>query len=365
MKISIKTKPSPADQVRIAVTRKPKADKSGHALSTGCTLLNMALTGDPRRGFLTRHYYLLVGDSNSGKTFTSMTCFAEATQNEFFKNHRLIYDNIEDGMLMDVERLFGPEVERRLRPPAGSIEDPQFSETIEDFYYHVDDAIKKGKPFIYVLDSMDSLSSHDEQKKFDEQKTAHRAGKTTAGSYGDGKAKKNSGNLRKVLAGLRKTDSILIIICQTRDNLTGWGDPKSRSGGKSLRFYATTEIWTTPIGQIKKTVRGKERKIGIKVGIQTKKNRITGKLHEVETSIIPTYGIDDIGSCIDYLCSEGWWKKIKDSSNIKAGEFGTVSREKLVRIFDDGKFSTLRKEVAACWEAVEAACAIKRSARYG
>lgn len=333
-------------------------------LSTGSTLLNLALTGNPRKGFLTGHYFLLVGDSSSGKTFTSMSCFAEAARNPAFKNYRFIYDNVEDGMLMDVERLFGQGVAERLLPPSGTPDDPRFSETIEDFAYHLDDLAKKDKPFVYVLDSMDGLESHDEQKKFEEQKKAYRAGKDAAGSYGDGKAKKNSSLLRKAIKGLRKTGSILIIICQTRDNLTGYGPSKIRSGGRALRFYATTEIWTSVAGQIKKTIRGKERKVGIQVGIQTQKNRITGKLAEVQITIYPSYGIDDIGSCIDFLCSEGWWKKIKGTGNISAGKFGTVSREKLVRMFEGQGFKGLRKEVAACWRTIEEESALKRSPRY-
>ena len=356
-----------AEGVRESINRitvKKKEEEVGARLSTGSTLLNLALSGDSHYGFLGGHYYFLVGDSNSGKTFTSMTCFAEAAKNPAFDNHLLIYDNVEDGMLMDVERLFGKEVARRIRPPRGTVENPRFSEVIEELYYNLDDINKKGQPFIYVLDSMDGLSSHDEQKKFEEQKKAYEKGKEAAGSYGDGKAKKNSANLRKVLSGLRKTDSILIIISQTRDNITGWGDPKTRSGGRALRFYATAEIWTSPTGIIKKTIRGKERKIGIKITAQTKKNRLTGELHDIPMDIYPSYGIDDIGACVDFLVSEGWWKKDKDTTTIKTvGDIGEGTRESLIRRFDKN-ISPLRKEVAKCWKTIEEESALKRTARY-
>jgi RecA/RadA recombinase len=324
--------------------------------------------GNPYIGFLKGKYFLLVGDSSSGKTFTSMTCFAEATRSHVFKDYNLIYDNIEDGMLMDVETLFGKEVAKRLRPPAGTVDDPQFSETVEDFYYHLDDHAKKNKPFIYILDSMDSLTSQDEQKKFDEQKKAARAGKDVAGSYGDGKAKKNSANLRKILSCLRSTGSILIVISQTRDNLTGWGETKTRSGGKALRFYATAEIWTAPAGAIKKTVRGKERKIGQYIAIQTKKNRITGRLAEIQTAIYPSYGIDDLGSCIDFLVTEKWWSKNKHSGKIVAPTITDdegAGRDKLIRMCEEKEHhKTLIRSVKECWKQIDDDSALKRIPRY-
>lgn len=372
MKIKLKL----SKQVRHSIMAEPvehtgtkhEADLgAANGLSTGCTLLNLALSGHTRFGFLPGKYYLLVGDSNSGKTFVSMSCFAEAVKNPAFANHRLVYDNIEDGMLMDVEHLFGKGVVERLCPPKGTVDDPQFSENIEDFYYNLDDLAKKKKPFIYVLDSMDSLTSHDEAKKFDEQKKAHQAGKDAAGSYGDGKAKKNSANLRKILTNLRDTGSILIIISQTRDNITGYGEPKTRSGGRALSFYATVVFWTTLIGYIKRTVRGKERKIGTYVAIQTKRNRITGKLGEIITAIYPSYGIDDIGSCVDYLVSEKWWAKKKEGGQITAPGISDtpIGREKLIRMCQEkAQHHTLMREVRKCWNTVDEESSLKRVPRY-
>lgn len=336
-------------------------------LSTGSTLLNLALSDSPFGGFMKGKYYFLVGDSTSGKTFFSMTCFAEACQMPSFSEYRLIYDNVEDGMLMDVERLFGAEAARRVEPPASHEGEAVHSATIEEFYYHLDDAIKEGQPFVYVLDSMDGLSSDAEGTKFEEQKRAHRAGKDAAGSYGDGKAKSNSAGLRKALAGLRRTGSILIIIAQTRDAIgAGPFQPrKTRSGGHALRFYATAEIWTALGGKITKTIRGRTRKVGDKIKLNLRKNRVTGKLHEVWVELYPSFGIDDLGSCVDYLLQEGWWKKAKQT--IKAKEFGLeCTKDKLVREIEQSprKIRKLRRLVAKCWRDIEEACAINRQRRY-
>jgi len=173
------------------------------------------------------------------------------------------------------------------------------SHSIEEFYYHIDDALEQKKPFIYILDSMDSLSSKAEKDKFDETKMAYRKGKEVAGSYGDGKAKKNSTSLRQLLAPLQKTGSILIIINQTRDNLGFGFGKKTRSGGRALRFYATIELWSSVKRKLSRTIKGKKRQLGVECSIQIKKNRITGRERTLTLPIYHSFGIDDVGSCVN------------------------------------------------------------------
>lgn len=357
------------DDIQAVAKKKPKKKKQPtEFLSSGSTLLNLACTNNPFGAFAKGKYTYFVGDSTSGKTFLSMTCFAEALRSPEFKDYRLIYDNVEDGCLIDLEKLFNKKVANTVEPPAGTKKDPTYSTTIEEFYYNLDDVIIKAKedeaPFIYILDSMDGLSSDAEGSKFSEHKKAYRNGKNSAGSFGDGKAKKNSEGLRQILKGIRTTGSILIVISQTRDNLSPGFNPKTRSGGHALRFYACIEMWTSLAGRIKKTVREKERNIGIHAKAQVKKNRITGELHEVIIDIYPSYGIDDIGGCIDYLIKEKWWKKKKQS--IIAEEFDvTCTREKLIQhIEDNGLQRKLSIITGKCWNEIREASQMNRRKKY-
>lgn len=346
--------------------KKPAVEnlKPSDFLSSGSTLINLACSGRPFGCFAVGRYYLLVGDSASGKTFLSLTCLAEAASKRRFDKYRFIFDNAEDGALMNIADFFGPAVAERMEPPARDADGPVFSSTIEEFYYHVDDAIRTGKPFIYVLDSMDALTSADEKDKFQEQKKAHRSGKQAAGSYGDGKAKKNSAGLRKVLADLKRTGSLLIVINQTRDNLGFGFEKKTRSGGRALRFYATLELWSSVKQKLRKTVKGKQRQIGILTEVQVKKNRVTGRERTVTVPILHSYGIDDTSGCIAFLLEEGHWKG-KDSS-IVAPEFDFKgSKEKLVALIEEGgRQKELRLLVAQVWDELEQACASKRKRRY-
>lgn len=347
---------------------KPKVRKKD-LLSSGSTMLNLACTNSPFGAFIKGRYHLLVGDSASGKTFLSMTCLAEACASKYFDNYRLIYDNVEDGCLLNLAALFNEEVEERIEPPATADDgSPVYSFNVEEFWYNFDDAVEKAKadnqPFVYVLDSMDSLSSEAETSKFDQHKDAYRKGKQAPGSYGDGKAKRNSEGLRKALKGLRDTGSILIIISQTRDNIGIGFEQKTRSGGRALRFYATTEVWSSLAGTIKKTIKGKPRKIGIHAKLQVKKNRITGQLHEVTTDIYPRFGIDDLGSIVEYLLTEKWWTKSGNTINAEELDFrGT--KEKLISYIEDNNLELeVRKIAGRCWHEIQEGYIPDRKRRY-
>lgn len=340
-------------------------------VSTGSTLLNLACSDKPNGGFAKGKYYFLVGDSSSGKTWLSLTCFAEAAINPNFDGYEFIFDNVEDGALMDIEAYFGPRVVERMRSPGKNGEN---STTVESFYdhihYNVARSKKTGKPFIYVLDSQDALDSDASAEKADENRTLRESGKETKGSYGDGKAKYHSENIKRALIGVRETNSILIIIGQTRDNVSGMGDPKTRSGGRALRFYATLEIWSSIREKMMKTIRGAPRQIGIVAKLQIKKNRFTGKPHAVEMPIYTSIGIDDTGSCVDYLLEEKHWKlkkvKDEDSKAIIAPEFEFEgSRAALIRHIEENNMEQdLRDIVAEVWEEIQEAMTVVRKNRY-
>jgi RecA/RadA recombinase len=375
------TKKSLAQQVIDEAAKGPPPEPTSilvrrNGLSSGSTLLNCALTGNPHFAFLKGFYYFMVGDSASGKTIQAMTIYAEAAANRQFKDHRFIYDNTEDGMLMDSDGLFGMAMTDRLEPPSrDKAGNPRYSRTLEEFYYHLEDLGKAGRPFIYILDSIDALDTEQDDKKFDELKKAHdkarrrEEGESTkgeekdekvAGSFGMARAKLNSSSLRRARRLVGESGSILIILSQTRQSTYG----KTRSGGEALRFYATAEFWTSIVETIKRTVRGKPRKIGIRAKFAIKKNRHTGKLYEVETDIYPSLGIDDLGGCVDYMLEEGFWTKQKES--IDAPEFKLVaSREKLISYIEQNNLEgELRAIVGKAWEELDAACSLKRKRRY-
>jgi len=333
-------------------------------LSSGSTLLNCACSGRPNGAFARGGFYLVVGDSTSGKTVLAGTCFAEAAINTKFDDYELIFDNAEGGALM-FEKFFGEKISARIQAPRYDKEgNPVCSRTVEEFYYNLSDCLKADKPCVYVLDSENALGSKAATDKFEEQKEAFEKGKDAAGSYGVEKARIHSQNLPSVVALLQDTGSILIVISQTRDNLGFGFEKKTRSGGKALKFYAMLEMWSSVKEHMKRTVKGTARDIGIVAEVRIRKNRFTGKDRSVTIPIYHSVGFDDIGACVDYLVQEKHWK-VKDGEIYAEELGGQGTREQVVsQIEKQNKEQDIRALVGEVWAEIEAACEVHRKSRY-
>ncbi len=281
-------------------------------LSTGCTLLNLAVSGHPDRGIPKGTYLYAVGASGSMKTWLAFMLFAEASQNRHFDGYRLVHDNAENGALMDVNKYFGPGVEPRLEPPKLAKDGtPVYSETAQEFYYHLESNVRKG-PCIYVLDSMDALRDDTDEKKFEAELKRYETGKgEVPGSMGMAKAKTNSANINRVAQTLRTNGSILVVVSQTRDKVGGmYPGQKTRGGGHALKFYAHVELWSSLKQNLTNSYHGKEREIGVEIQFDVQKNRVSGwhgKLPLVH--FLTQYGLDDVGSSVEFLIDEKHWKK--------------------------------------------------------
>lgn len=342
------------------------AIKSSDWLSTGSTLLNLALTGHPLRGVAKGRYFWIAGDSSSGKTFLMLTMFAEASIASNWKEYDLFFDDVEGGALMNMQEFFGSKMAQRVKHPPQGV-----STTAESFYFNIDkqlNEVEKGKapPFLWLLDSMDTLSTNYEGKKFDEKRREYEGGAKAKGDYGDGKAKINSTYLRRLLPRLHDTGCTLMIVSQTRDKIDAgmFEEKKTVSGGHALKFYATVQIWTSPGGKIKKTFKGKDYQIGIRSRIRLKKNRLSGKEWTVDIPIYFKFGLDDVGCCIDYLVDSKAWK-VEGKTIVADGLDFEGTRDSLIEhIEDEGLHRDLAELVGDKWNEIEEAVTPKRKSRY-
>jgi hypothetical protein len=241
---------------------------------------------------------------------------------------------------------------------------------MEDFYDLHDAAVAKG-PVIDILDSENSLPCRAELRALQDAKAARKKGEAEGKSYGTEKAKVHSARLRSAVSALGRNGSILIIIAQTRDRI-GPGalyDPRTRSGGNALTFYATSEIWTSVGGSLKKSYKGKELANGILVKAKVKKTRLSGRVRTVWLPLYWDSGLDDLGGCVDYLVQWQHWKKT-DSGVIDAIEFGLKARrDELVTMIEGGARvvsmeDELRALTARVWQEIEQALVVKRKKRY-
>lgn len=270
-------------------------------IHTGSIMLNLACANNVHGGYPLGAMANLIGDSFAGKTLLALTMLAQAAYSDRFSDHRLVYDDVERRFMFD-PNMFGEEFGERLESPPHD-----HSDTIFDFYKNVKTLIKEGKPFIYVLDSLDSLTGGDEEKRLMEMADGK------GGGYGMVKPKALSEILRDIRVSIKDLQSFVLIISQTRDNISAGFAEKRRAGGRALKFYCTHEIWLARTGTIKKTVKGVTREVGATVKAKISKNSLTGKPRTVEFSILHDYGVDDIEAAIDFLLKTEVFKKVKKS----------------------------------------------------
>lgn len=305
--------------------KKKKKEEKVLWIPSGSIPLNIRCSGKWNGAYRQGRIVNVIGDSHSGKTILVMTGLAWMTTMKKFDNFRLIYDDAEEADSFDHKKMFGKKFAKRLEPPCvDSNGDPVYSETIEQFQDNVFEACEIGIPFVYVLDSFDSIDADAEVEKEEKNRKHRKDGNLSKvkGSFQASKQKKASQMFRQLKTKLKKAGGVLIIISQTRDNLNAASFEKTyRSGGKALKFYSSIEMWLTYAGGIPKTINGHKYIIGTDTIAKITKNKFTGKKSECSFPIYPSYGIDDVSACIDFLVWSKYWHKPAKGSKIKAPEF--------------------------------------------
>lgn len=349
---------------------RPKAIDTSILIPSGITLLNCACSDNPFGAYLPGQIVTLPGGSVSGKTMMTLTMLAECCSDERFNEYDLIYDDGEESLNIDINYLFGEPLAQRIKPPRTDNEGEGLpSETIQDFKANILKLCKDSdKPFIYILDSLDSLTTTEELEK--EYKAAIATAKSPEavaelkGSYKTEKAKHIGEVLRMVRGRLKQTKSALFIVQQTRDNIGGFGKAKTTSGGNAPFFYSFHQVWLEKTKTHAKTVSGISRKIGSHTKASVTKNKFNGKIREVEFDIFYDYGIDDVMANIEFLVSCGRWKKT--SQTIDATDFGLKGTIQTVAAgIEKGRFEkALQEIVGEAWNVIEESVRTDRSRNF-
>jgi RecA/RadA recombinase len=333
-----------------------KVDKN-KLVPTGSTTFNLECSGHIEGAFMLGKVVNLIGDSHSGKTLFGFTIFAECSLLERFDNYRFIYDDVEAANEFNVGYLFGKEVEERMETSIRS-------KTIEEFNDNLANCLDGDDPFIYILDSFDALASEAAIEKDIENRKKREKGQKTTGSFGDGKPKKSSEMFTLRTQDLAKHGSLLIIISQTRDNI-GFGamfTPKTRSGGKALKFYSTHEIW---LACQKKEKEGK-RIVVTNVQAKITKNKLVGRHGECYFPILFDYGVDNLTSCIHFLIDEGGWTGSKKSINTNGFIDEKLGMSKLIEHIEENNLEEdLFKECQKAYDKIIESLKPKRKKKYG
>ena len=331
--------------------KRVKKKHSNLLLPSGSTLLNLALADDPYGGYCKGTIVNAIGDKNTGKTYLLWTLFAELVAQKLYDDYLLFYDEPESKLKYKLKELFGKNI--------GRVDLSRRSNTIQDWAGSVYEVVRKHKSFIYGLDSFDSLTSLEEIKRQKEgitKKTETKGGYKTEKAIGSGEL------LRLICRDVEDTDSLMFIISQVREKIgVRFGKKLTRSGGKALGHHAIHEMWLAVESYFKR----RDQKAGVNVIVDIAKNHLTGKLRKVRFSIIDGYGIDNIGSMIDFLIDGGFWgKKTQQTIDCK-GDFPNVTREKLIQMIEEENAEDeLIQIVAESWRVIEEEIASDRKPRY-
>jgi len=269
-----------------------KSKKDKIFISTGSTLLDLCVGGGVGMGFPVGKVVNIVGDKSVGKSGLACELIATAKYN-FQDRLRFVYDDAEMGLTFDTKNLYGIDIdEHRIQ-----------SETVEEFFCNYMDFLKsvgEDEVGIYVLDTLDGLSSLELKKRGEERIKAHRQGKDfDKGSYQMSSAKFLSQEFfRNITGETDKKNTLLVIISQVRDNIDPFSFTKYvRSGGKALDFYAHTVLWLSVLKKIQRLGRA----VGVLIKARTSKSKTPRPFRDCKFLFYFDYGIDDVGGNVDYL----------------------------------------------------------------
>lgn len=263
-------------------------------VSTGCSILDLAVANRPHGGIAFGRITELNGLEGSGKSLLAAHLMANVQQ---LGGVAVLIDT-ETAMNNDFFDAVG--VSRKDNWVYA------FLDTVEDIFATVESIIEtvrsssKDRPVIIVIDSLAGASTKQEMASdFDKQ------------GFATGKAILVSQALRKITSTIGKQKIALVITNQLRQKLNApaFSDPYTTSGGKALAFHASTRIRLSQIGKIYKKAadagegesKSDKEVVGVKIKAQVTKNRLGPPLRSAEFDIYFDRGIDNYGSWLKFL----------------------------------------------------------------
>ena len=321
-------------------------------ISSNSSLLNLALSSELGYGWRLGRISNVVGDKSSGKTLLAIEAMIALLRCKEFKHKKAIY--------YETEAAFDFEYAKMLGMPETGVEKMQ-GETIEHFFDTLlafcKEAKKKKGAYLFILDSLDGLSSDDESKK-----------DISEGSYNMSKQKKLGELFRRLVSVIEEANVHLMIISQVRQNIGAlpFAPKHIRSGGKALDFYASQILWLSERAKLK------NKKTGLVYGMEilgkVTKNKITLPFREANFQIIFNYGLDDLGSVVDWIIktdeSNPVLQKLSGGYYKLAGFGDKMKRDALISLLEKNGYGALQQEVKKIWRKREIETLPDRQRRF-
>jgi len=303
-------------------------------LSTGCTILDLAIANQLPGGFAVGRVSHIYGPESTAKSVIAQEPLGDAQR----RGGEAWFEDVEWTLDGDRSPLFGLDTN-------SSTFHYEHPETIgELFDKMINTALKErttdSPPGAMAIDSLSALPSEIEIKE-DVEKSG----------YGTTRARQLSKAFRKYLWKLSQANMALLFIDQTRDDIVGFGK-YTVSGGKALRFYSSTRLLLEHALRLKNK---NERVIGVKIRFSVEKNKIAPPFRQGTFRLLFDYGIDDIGTNLEWL-KENYptEDKVKKGAWYPFGEkkLGPGLNKACKTIEDNNLEEELRQEVYRVWKEV-------------
>ena len=259
-------------------------------VSTGSTLLNLAISNKPNGGVAVGRITEINGLESCGKSLIGAHILAETQR----KGGVAVYIDTETSVSREFLEAIGIDVGNMLYVHLETVED--IFEAIEKIVVKIRES-ERDRLVTILVDSLAGASTHSElEGDFDKE------------GWATGKAIIISKAMRKITQMIGRQKIALVFTNQLRQKLgVMFGDPWTTSGGKALPFHASTRIRLKNLGQIKDK---KTNTIGMKMRAQVIKNRLGPPMRHADFNLYFESGIDDDGS---------WLQVLKDHKLLKQG----------------------------------------------
>lgn len=278
----------------ILKSRSAQADPPPAYYPTGCLLLDMVLGGAPgcygiRGGVLTG----IFGINSAGKSFLMGEAIAASRHQHPTLSYR--YQDIERRFRFNTLGLYGFQV---IDPK----DYPRPVETIEELDADLASWLDDNKaPAIYVVDSLDALSNSGAEARSEARQEAWEKDKEVevSGDFGSAAKFLSQDFFKTKMSKVAQSGVALVFLSQVRVNLGGgnYGPKHKRTGGDALDHWCDT---TLMLKVIHKIMVG-DRCVGVVVEAKTTKSSTARPFRSCRYTLYFDYGIDDIGSNLDYL----------------------------------------------------------------
>lgn len=242
------------------------------------------------------HCYITDGNTVTHNTYlcNEAIAWAHYILGDKFK---WMYADCERGYSFDTQKMYGFDIHT---------EDSDAPETVEEAFYCITKfakSLKDDEFGIYVLDSLDALTSQEQDERAEERIDAIENGKEMKGTYGMGKAKYLSQEFFPQLCKtLENKNILLIIVSQIRDNVQiGSFEKYTRAGGKALDFYSSLITWLATAKKITVKDGDKDVPIGGTNKIKVTKGKVPRPFREGFYTFYYSMGIDNVTTGVDYL----------------------------------------------------------------